>query len=309
MIISDSFSRRSFISRSALAGAGSLIWMNSLLPASGEQNLSPPIAVFTKVFQTLSLSFEESAKVTAESGLNGVDVPVRPKGEVEPERVADDLPRYAEALTRRGLSMPLLTTAITGTSSPQTESILRTAKKLGAQYYRLGFLDRESDVRRQIEETRARLKDLAALNKSIGITALLQNHSPAGHTYLGGDLTELRDLAEGFDPAQVGVAFDIGHALIVHKDRWREHFDQIKSHLRIAYVKDANKNGRWVPFGQGDVGQSGYFKILKEIHYTAPISLHIEYDWTEKGKDKNRAALVKALKDSSAVLRKWLEQA
>jgi L-ribulose-5-phosphate 3-epimerase UlaE len=64
-----------------------------------------------------------------------------------------------------------------------------------------------------------------------------------------------------------------------------------------------------VPFGQGDVGQSGYFKILKEIHYTAPISLHIEYDWTEKGKDKNRAALVKALKDSSAVLRKWLEQA
>jgi L-ribulose-5-phosphate 3-epimerase UlaE len=67
--------------------------------------------------------------------------------------------------------------------------------------------------------------------------------------------------------------------------------------------------GRWVRFGQGDIGQTGYFKLLKELNYHAPISMHIEFDWTEKGKTKTRQALVAALKESSQVLRKWLADA
>jgi hypothetical protein len=40
------------------------------------------------------------------------------------------------------------------------------------------------------------------------------------------------------------------------------------------------RGGRWVPFGEGDIGRVGYFQLLREINYRAPISLHIEYDWT-----------------------------
>ena len=54
----------------------------------------------------LNLDFEQSAAITAEAGLNGVDVPVRPKGEVEPEKVLDELPRYAEELRRRNSQCP-----------------------------------------------------------------------------------------------------------------------------------------------------------------------------------------------------------
>jgi sugar phosphate isomerase/epimerase len=304
-----SFSRRQFLSHSALIAAGTAAWVNGVLSARGQDKISPPIVVFTKVYQLLSLNFEDAAAITAEAQLNGVDIPVRPKGEVEPERVGEDLPRYAEALKKRNLSMPLLTTAITGVSSPQAETILRTAKKCGANYYRVGFLDRESDVAKQIREVKANLKDLAALNKEVGMTALLQNHSPAGHTYLGGDLAELRELVAGFEPAQIGVAFDIGHALIVHKEHWREHFERIKPHLKIAYIKDASMNGRWTRFGQGDVGKSGYFKLLRELHYQAPLSLHLEYDWHQNGKAKDRAALLQALKESSSVLKGWLATA
>ena len=106
-----------------------------------------------------------------------------------------------------------------------------------------------------------------------------------------------------------GIAFDIGHALIVHKDRWREQFDKIKPHLKVAYVKDAIQTGRWVPFGTGDVGKTNYFKLLKEMHYHAPISLHLEYDWQQGGKAKDRASLLQALKESSAVLRQWMVKA
>src|SRR6266850_776619 len=137
-------SRRQFLSRSVLAAAGATC-APALLPGRADDKLSSPIVVFTKVYQTLSLNFEDSAAITAEAQLDGVDIPVRPKGEVEPERVSEDLPRYAEALKKRGLAMPLLTTAITAVSSPHAETTLTTGKKLGTQYYRVGFLDRDTD--------------------------------------------------------------------------------------------------------------------------------------------------------------------
>jgi sugar phosphate isomerase/epimerase len=271
----------------------------------------PPIVVFSKVYQTLHLDFEAAAAVTAEAGLNGVDCPLRPGGEILPERVSEDLPRYVEVLRRKNLHLPLLTTAIINVSSPHTEGILRLAKKLGIQFYRLGFIDQKKDVpvKKQLSEIKAQLKDLAALNQQIGITALVQNHSPSGHTYIAGDLSQLEELVSDFDPAQIGAAFDIGHALIVHGDDWRGHFEKLKSHLKIAYVKDAKRDGRWVPFGQGDIGATGYFKLLKAMGYHAPISLHIEFDWSNMGKNETRAALVTALTESTQVLKRWLAEA
>jgi L-ribulose-5-phosphate 3-epimerase len=277
--------------------------------APSPETSASPIVVFSKVYQTLNLNFDEAADLTAEAGLDGIDCPVRPAGEVLPERVADDLPRYAAALRRRNLQLPLLTTALTGIASPQAETLVRTAKKIGVQYYRLGFIDRQKDVsmEQQAREVRAQLKDLAALNQQAGIGALLQNHSPAGRTtYFGGDLRELELAVEGFDPAQIGIAFDIGHALVVHGDDWRVHFDRLKSHFKLAYVKDVKRTGGWVPFGQGDIAGTGYFKLLKQMAYRAPISLHIEFDWTDQGKSKTRPALLKALRESSQTLRHWL---
>ena len=107
----------------------------------------------------------------------------------------------------------------------------------------------------------------------------------------------------------MGIGFDIGHAVIVHGDGWRPHFEKLKFHFRIAYINDAKREGRWVPFGQGDVAQTGYFTLLKQLGYQAPISLHIEYDWSDKGANNTRAGLIKALRESSTVLRSWLAQA
>jgi L-ribulose-5-phosphate 3-epimerase len=306
---SSTLSRRDFIGKTA-AGAAAMALSPHVVPSAlAADKLSPPIVVFSKVYQTLSLNFDDAAAVTAEAGLDGVDPPLRPGGEILPEHATEELPRYVEAMHKRKLQLPLLTTAIVSTSSPHTEDILRTAKKVGVQYYRLGFIDREGDAKKQVKEFKAQLKDLAAMNKAIEIGGLIQNHSPAGHgNYLGGDLNEMREIVSDFDPAQIGVAFDIGHAIIVHKEEWRPQFEALKSHIRVAYVKDAKMAGRWVPFGEGDVGHLGYFKLLKEMGYNAPISIHIEFDWTEKGKTKNREALVKALKESANVLRKWLAE-
>jgi sugar phosphate isomerase/epimerase len=308
-----SFSRRQFLAHTirataALASVGSL--SVGSLAAQSAPALKLPIVIFTKVYQPLKLSFEDSASLTAEAGLNGVDSPVRPGGEILPERASQDLSRYVEALQKHKLTLPLLTTAITDPSSPHAEEILRAAKKAGAQFYRTGFIDRTADqpAKKQITEVRSKLKDLAAMNKQIGIGAIFQNHSPAGRTYLGGDLNELADIVADFDPNEIGVAFDIGHALKVHREAWREHFEKLKSHLKIVYIKDVNRQGAWVRFGEGEIGNVGYFKLLREIGYNAPVGMHIEFDWSNKGKNQTREVLLKALKESSTVLRGWLEQ-
>ena len=302
-------SRRHFI-RGTIAASSALAWSRlGALAAPAAEKPASPVVVFSKVYQELRLNFDDAAAVTAEAGLDGVDCPVRPGGEVLPEEVAEGLTRYTDALRQRGLGLPLLTTAITSLSSPHAETVLRTAKKLGVRYYRLGFILRRRDQSpaQQLREVRARLKDLAALNREVGIGALLQNHSPSGGTtYFGGNLAELAQAVEGFDPAQLGVAFDIGHALVVHGDDWRSWFEKLKPHFRIAYVKDVKRTGGWVPFGQGDIAGTGYFQLLRQLGYRAPISVHIEFDWTDKGKSKTRAALVSALQQSSRVLRAWL---
>ena len=178
---------------------------------------------------------------------------------------------------------------------------------LGIRYYRVDFIYRQEDAAAQMREVRARLKELTALNRDVGICGLLQNHSPdANKTYFGGDLAELAGAVEGFAPDQLGVAFDIAHALVVHGPAWRTYFEQLKPHFKIAYVKDVQLPRKWVPFGKGALAGSGYFELLHQMHYRAPVSLHVEFDWTDQGKAKTRSGLVRALQDSGRVLRDWL---
>lgn len=302
-----SLTRRGFLVRLGL-GSAALAAATPPWQSSAAEGIALPIVVFSKAYQPLKLTFEEAAEFTAESGLDGVDPPVRPDGEIRPERVAEELPLYVEALRKRGLRMPYLTTAITSTSSPHAETVLRTAGKLGIERYRIGFIYRSTDAGwpRQLTEVRAQLKELAALNRQIGIGALIQNHSPAGRTYVGGNLDELASIVDGFSPDQVGVAFDIAHAINVHGADWRPRFERLRPHLKAVYVKDANREKQFVPLGQGEVGYSGYFTLLKQIGYQAPISLHLEYERGPKSQPTTRPALLKAVRDSLGVLRQWL---
>jgi len=301
--------RRDFLARTALGCAGALAAVQFASVAADEA-LASPVAVFSKVYQELKLNFEDAAALTAEADLQGVDCPVRQGGEVLPERVKDDLPRYVEALRKHKLGMPLMATGITTTMTAHAEEVLRTAKKLGTNYYRLGV--RYPDVARplpeQVKEFKAQLKDLAAMNREIGITGLFQNHSPAGKsTYMGGDLAQLHELVSELDPGSLGVAFDIAHALVVHGDDWRKHYEKLKPWIRIIYVKDVTRSKQWAPLGKGDTYQTGYYSLVKKSGYQAPISLHVEYDWHEGGKNRTRDQLLKALKSDLAVLKSWLK--
>jgi hypothetical protein len=180
----ESLTRRDFVIKTATA-ATALVAASPGLFAQGTTEKHFKLIGFTKPFQ--NLNFEETADTVAEIGWDGVECPVRPKGQgqIEPERAPDELPRLVQALKSRGKELTLLTTAITDVSQPHTERLLRTAAALGIRRYRLGFwkYDLAKPIPDQTAETSAQLRDLAALNAELGLQAGFQNHS--GRDYVG----------------------------------------------------------------------------------------------------------------------------
>ena len=301
---SNLLSRREFARRLAGAGAAGMLagkWNSR----AAEAIALPPTSVFSKVYQELRLNFDDSAAVTAEAGLDGIDCAARPGGQVLPERVADDLPRYAEALAKHQRKILLLTTGIDSLNTPHAEAVLRAAAKLGVKYYRMGYWRYRDDQppEARLEQIKAQLKDLAALNREIGVCALLQNH--AGRNQVGAKVNDYRELVRDLDPAQVAIAFDPGHAINELGENWRAEFEALGRHFAIAYVKDWKPGSGWVPFGTGELGNTEFFRLLRERNYRAPLSVHVEYNWAGDRENRTRERLIQAIQSDLTVLKRW----
>ena len=292
--------RRSFLTGCAAVAASSLVQAD---PVSAQKN-NNPVCVFTKPFN--SLSFDELAQQVAAIGLQGIEAPVRAGGHIEPEAVPDELPKLVEALAAHGREVTILTSDVNDPSSPLTEKVLRTAAELGIRYYRMKYLkyDESRSITAQIRSWKGQLRDLAALNQQLGITAVYQNH--AGRNYFGAPIWDLASALDGIDPTHLGVAYDIRHATVEAGMSWPIGFHRIRPHVQVVYVKDfvwGDRKPVNVPLGQGRV-QKEFFSMLRQSGFAGPVSLHEEY------LDHRRPELVpdhwKAIAQDYQTLRSWM---
>jgi len=132
-------------------------------------------ARFAKPLQWLD--YGGTAALVAEAGYGGIDYAVRPDGHVLPEKVTDDLPRAVDAAKKAGLKVEMITTAIVErtTSIPSHCSAPRQSWEL--RFYRFGNFayDEKLGVWGSLQKHRAAVKDLAALNQSLGLHGAFQN--------------------------------------------------------------------------------------------------------------------------------------
>ncbi|MCM8543116.1 MAG: sugar phosphate isomerase/epimerase, partial [Lentisphaeraceae bacterium] len=236
--------RRDFI-KSSMFVAGALT--SSELFAQDSQS-NPDIAIFTKPFQ--HLNYTDFSDLMAEIGVSSVELPVRPKGHIEPEAVAEELPKMLEALKKNNLQVSILASGINSINSPNAEQTLRTAKSLGISQYRMAYFkyDLKKAIIPQIDNFRAQVSDLVAMNKEIGIQAVYQNHS--GKNYFGAPLWDLYSVLKDFDPKHIGLGFDIGHATTDGGKSWPIQQKLLEEYTAAVYVKDplwVNKQPSWVP--------------------------------------------------------------
>jgi sugar phosphate isomerase/epimerase len=264
---------------------------------------------FTKTIQELTP--EQTAQAALDLDWDGIELPLRAKGHVLPERADEDLPRMVEALKAKGREVLVLATDIRRADDPLTGKVLRAAAKSGVRLYRLGGFKYAAGkpIARQVEEFRAQLKELAAMNRELGVTGLYQNHS--GNGYVGAAVWDLHAILGDADPRELGVHFDIGHATVESGLSWPTTFDLVKDRVGAVIVKDfywthtPGKGAKtvWCPIGKGSI-HPRFFGMLKASGFRGPITIQFEYPW--EGGDSLESRL-RAMKEDGRTLRGWLK--
>jgi len=298
--------RRDFIRTTALAAAAAPLGVRTFAPQQARPRWK--IIAFSKPF--VQLNFDDTADLVADVGWEGIEIPVRKAStHIQPERVEDDLPKMIEALKKRGREAAMITTDIVGVDA-SAELILRTAAKLGIRKYRLGPIRyvASKSIPQQIAEIKPRIRDLAQLNKTLGIQGGIQNHS--GADYFAAPVWDAMQTLEGLDPASMGMAFDIGHATLEGGLSWPIQARLAEPRYSVVYVKDFRWEKQdkgwtsvWCPLGQGMVNKK-FFATLAQSSYAGPIGQHHEYDL-----GKTMAENVAHYKEDLRVLRGWLKDA
>ena len=287
---------------SAAAALGPVLSSRAAAATAGQE-----FCFFTKHLG--GLSYDEIADIAAGlEGMSGIEAPIRPGGHVEPVKVEEDLPKLAEQLKKRGLGITIMTSGINEVSAEQnTEKVLRTAKAVGVDRYRMNYnkYDLSKPIWPQLQEWKAKFKDLIALSKEIGIQPLYQNHS--GKDYLGAPVWDVFTLMQDYPAKEWAFAFDFYHATVEGSLSWPLELNLVRDRLGAIYFKNFKwgaKKAEPCPLGEGVVGKE-QVAMLKKIGFTGPISLHVEY---LKGSVKDEGYLKEAIaatKRDFAVLKEW----
>jgi sugar phosphate isomerase/epimerase len=305
--------------RAVLAGGAALMAGMAAEDKTARQKLK--VTIFSKHLQFVQ--GEELAKAAAEIGFDGIDITVRKGGHVAPERVRQDLPPLVGIIRQHGLEVPMITTDIVDTQSPDAEEILKVMNELGIRNYRWGGLKYTADapIAAQLEGMKPRVAKLAAMNAKYKTSAMYHTHSGIG--VVGASIWDLHMLLKDFDPAAVGVNYDIGHATIEGGfGGWINSFRITGPHLRGVAVKDFlwSKDAKgawrpqWTPLGDGMVHFAQFFKMLGESRFSGPLQVHFEYPLggADKGTAKlttSREEVYGAMKSDLRKLRKYLGEA
>lgn len=296
--------RRDFLRTTSAALAG--LWAGPAAAASAGIGGGPEISLFTK--HLVGLSHRELAAAVARIGVTSIEAPVRPGGHVLPAQVEGELPKLVEALAAHGIAISMLTTGINAVSdATRTEAVLRTAKALGIQRYRLNWYTYSADkpLREQLDEIKPRLRDLVALSKEIGIQPCYQNHSGAKH--VGAAVWDMDALMREYPPADLAWSFDILHATVEGGLSWPNQVALARERLAMAYFKNFRWKGRVVescPLADGLI-DAGYVRMLKAARYQGPVCLHVEYLKGAIGEAGYLERAIEASRADLATLRSW----
>ena len=269
--------RRQF---TALAGAlaSSIALPNWLQAAAAKRGKSYKFCAFIKFLQPLK--YDELADAIAEAGFDGVEVTARQKESyIHPERAGEELPRFQEALKKRDLEITILTTDIMSADEPNAKSMLLAAASLGIKRYRLGFYryDLKRPILPQLPGLQPVIKDIAAMNREIGIAGMWQNH--AGADMVGATIWDMHSLIKDYPVKELGCVFDIRHAAAEAGEAWPVYYDLMKPHISALSVKDFRWEKRkcvHAPLGEGNVDPK-FFRMVRDSEFDGPISVHVEY--------------------------------
>ena len=227
-------------------------------------------------------------------GFDGVELTVRPGGHVEPERIADDLPRAVAVLQEIGLDVPALVTDIKSKDAPYSHDVCAAAALVGATHLRNTAWPYRpfGQIREQVAAATRNARELEDLGREYGLRICVHCHSGSTLTAHGALLAQI---IAGTDPRYVAASFDLGHLTVEGGNGgWIQSIDLLQDRIGIVAVKsfgwfaepDPQGTGsRWtprlVPLAEGAVQWARAFTLLRQVGWDcdgcALVSVHSEY--------------------------------
>jgi sugar phosphate isomerase/epimerase len=212
-----------------------------------------------------------------------------------------------------------MVTGISSVSDPLTERVLKTASTVGIKYYRFNWFDYDLKlgIWESLQKYRSNLKEIAELNKKYKIHGGYQNHVGIS---VGGPVWDLNELLRDFPSELIGSQYDVRHATVEGSSSWILGMRLIANHIKTLAIKDftwKTINGKpqavTVPMGEGMVNWDLFFKTVKELNITGPLTIHIEYPLLEKGEEKltlmqQQTIIVRKLKKDADLLKSYLNK-
>ncbi len=301
--------RRLFVQQIAWGSTVAATGVSGSVAAATKRD-EPSITIFEKVFE--ALNYDELADALDQIGADGVEATIRANGHIKPEAAAEEVPKMQAALAKRGKRIVIAATDVRRADEPLAASLLKTLKANGISHYRLGhyYLDLDRPLKPQVADFAKQAKDLAALNKEIGIQGLYQNHS--GGKYLGALIWDAVMMLDGIDPDSLGLALDTRHLIKDTGSSWRTAVAACKPHIRAIYLKD----GMWfgprgdqykdVPLDTGFVN-AGVFREIRRGLPPLPLCIQMEWLGYRVFPKHEIPDAIKAHQRDLAALRRWLE--
>jgi sugar phosphate isomerase/epimerase len=212
-------------------------------------------------------------------GFDGIELPVRPGYQVEPERVVEDLPVAARQLEEVGVKIfsvagPTDEATIVACAQARVP-IIRTMARIGEGE---GYLEAEARLRREYDT-------LVPLLDAHGVTIGVQNHCDRFVSSAVG----LRRLIGKYDPRHVAAVWDAAHEAL-EGNLPDLALDAVWSHLCMVNLKNAIRQrttgpeaevAQWkVYWTSGRHGLASWPKVAEELNkrgYEGVLCLTAEY--------------------------------
>jgi len=267
--------------------------------------IEPVLTVFTKPWGKLTL--EALADQVASWGFHGIELPVRPGFQVEPQSALEALPRAQEVFKERGVK-------IISVAGGLDEATVRACAAADVPILRVMLrIDVERGYRASVAEFQATADCLTPLLRETGVAIGLQNH--AGD-YVG-SAVGLMDVLAPLDPACVRAVLDLGHTALAGEPEPIA-IDVASPRLAMVNLKNAvyrltgeDPDGektwarRWTTGKGGITSWPTAVSTLRKNFYQGPICLTAEYHDPD-GKFLTGDPVIPLIKDDIAYLRALL---
>ncbi|MBM3835718.1 MAG: sugar phosphate isomerase/epimerase [Verrucomicrobia bacterium] len=262
------------------------------------------------------LSIAQTCAEVKKAGFDGLDLTLRPGGHVKPENAEMGLSEARKIADDNGVTIPMVSTAITETTSPHAEAIFASATHYGVRRLKLGYWSYQpfGTLTKQLDDVRRKLEGIVQLGSKYHVLPCVHCHS-GRIIACGGPMLYL--ILKEFDPAQAGAYVDPMHMTAEGGlNGWEMGLDLLGPWVALVGIK----NFRWlptqrdargqqhfrteyVPLADGQAPLPEFMGYLKQLRYDGIVSLHSEY----KGGSSFRRLSTPELIDQSAADLKYLK--